>query len=105
MISFETMELLKSYWGDRVEAMACYCEVKYIDRSSKWACYIFGLNPDDDDEIACIIDGFDVEVCNWSLKELQRLYNGDGDYVIEDKEFRRVRASELFKRLSERKGR
>lgn len=92
---------LKSNWGDKVNAMACYCEVRYFDPNSDWSCYIFGLNPDDDDEIACIINGFDLEVCNWSLKKLCFSYNSEGEYVVEDKEFRKIRAAELFKKLSE----
>jgi hypothetical protein len=80
--------------------MACFAEVKFTDELSDWACYILAINPDNEDEIACIVKGFDVELCNWSLKELYNSYNEEGEAPCIDLEYRRVRASELFKRLS-----
>lgn len=99
MLSESVKQTLLSNWGSNAEAMNCYAEVKFIDTETDWACYVFGLNPDDMDEIACLIDGYSVEACNWSLKELYQRYNTSGEYPILDPEFRRIRAAELFKRL------
>lgn len=96
-------ENLLNNWGERAESMACFAECRYFDAESGWACYLLALNPQDQDEIVCIIDGFFPEFCHWSLKELYSKYNCDGEYVIYDIIFRRQRAAELFKQLNERK--
>lgn len=88
-------------WGDNANALNCYAEVKFIDERSTWACYVYALNPRDEDTIACIINGISLEVCQWSLQELHSTYNSYGENPIIDTEFRKIRASELFKKLSE----
>lgn len=100
MLSHSQKEVLKANWGERATCMACFAEVKFIDELSGWSCYILAINPDNEDEIACIVKGFDVELCTWSLKELYHSYNVEGESPCIDHEYRRVRASELFKRLS-----
>lgn len=90
-------------WGSKAEAMACFAEVRIFDPASLWACYILAMNPEDEDEIVCIIDGFTVEFCHWSLKELCSKFNDEGQYVMFDTEYKPMRAAELFKTLNERK--
>jgi len=105
MLSEAIIATLKSNWGDRATCMACFAEVKFIDELSGWSCYILAMNPDNEDEIACIVKGFDVELCTWSLRELKQSYNSIGEAPCIDLEYRRVRALELFKRLSYDRGR
>jgi len=101
MINGEIKRLLEDNWGEKAESMNCYTEVKFIDTESAWACYIYALNPADENTIACIIDGICLEVCEWTLKELYFTYNNQGEHPVLDQEFRRMRTSELFKKLSE----
>jgi hypothetical protein len=100
MLNEDIIATLKANWGDKATCMACFAEVKFMDELSGWSCYILAMNPDNEDEIACIVKGFDVELCTWSLKELYCSYNVEGESPCIDHEYRRVRASELFKRLS-----
>jgi hypothetical protein len=80
--------------------MACMAEVRVYDPLSSWECYIYALNPQDEDEICCIIKGFFVEVTTWKLSEIQQRFNSEGEHVVVDNEFRPRRAAELFKILS-----
>jgi hypothetical protein len=61
------------------------------------------MNPEDEDEISCIINGFTIEALEWSLSELCTHYNELGDTVQLDPDYRPRRAAELFKYLHERK--
>lgn len=91
---------LMDNWGDKANAMQCYAEVKFINPSTSWACYVYALDPADGDTIMCLVINFPGFLCEWSLKELLETYDIEGERVIEDPEFRRIRVSELFKRLS-----
>lgn len=99
----QILSQLMSNWGDKAECMACFAEARFYDPLSGWACYLLAVNPADEDEIVCIIDGYYVELCHWSLKEVCGKYNFNGEYVIFDTAFRRQRAAELFKKLWQRK--
>ena len=82
------------------EAMNCYAEIKYHDPNSGWACYIYAINPEDDDEIACIInDRGDIDVIKWSYAALNAIYNEVGEHPQIDDEYRPMRTAILFKRL------
>lgn len=98
MLNEQIKEILKANWGEKAQAMNCYTEVKFIDDENRWFCYIYALDPNDEDTIACILPG--PRAIEWSLKELCATYDINGEYVKEDKEFRRIRTAELFKRLS-----
>ena len=101
MLNPQVKEILLKNWGEKADSMNCYCEVKFIDPLSSWACYIYAMNPKDEDEIACMVyDHGEVEVCDWSMKELMLTYNREGEYPEIDHEYRRKRASELFKKLN-----
>lgn len=99
MLSEQIKESLKKNWGEKANALDCYAEVKFFDPLSDWKCYIFGLNPNDEDEIACIVISEQIEVGKWSLKELYLTYNREGEHPIIDQEYRRTRASELLNKL------
>ncbi len=101
MINETQMIKLFKNWGENAESMACLAEVRFFDPLSKWECYIYALNPENVDDIACIIKWHQVEVCNWKLSQLLRLYNEHGECPIVDTEYRPRRASELFKKLNE----
>lgn len=103
MLTTEILNRLRNNWGDKADAMACFAEARMIDPDSSWACYILALNPFDDDEINCIIDGFTVEHTKWSLQALLSTFNSSGNYVIFDIAYRPRRAAELFKTLCEGK--
>lgn len=103
MLSHSQKEKLKASWGDKASSMACMAEVRVYDPLSTWECYVYAMNPENEDEIACIINGFFVEVCNWSLSELTSRFNSDGEPLQIDYEYRPRRACELFKILNERR--
>lgn len=101
MISHSQKEKLKASWGDKASSMACMAEVRVYDPLSPWECYIYALNPENEDEICCIIKGFFVEVCEWRLSELASRFNANGEPVQVDYEYRPRRAAELFKSLNQ----
>ena len=101
MLNIKQQEKLKANWGEKASSMACMAEVRVYDPLSPWECYIYAMNPDDEDEICCIIKGFFVEVCEWRLSELASHFNAHGEAPEVDKEYRPRRAAELFKKLSE----
>lgn len=82
--------------------MECNAEVRVFDPLSPWECYIFALNPADDDEIACIIRGFGVEVTTWSLNKMELLFNIQGEAPQIDSEYRPRQAREVYKQLTRR---
>lgn len=102
MLSNSQREKLKASWGEKASSMACMAEVRVYDPLSPWECYIYALNPENEDEICCIIKGFFVEVTEWRLSELASRFNAEGEPVQVDYEYRPRRAAELFKILNER---
>ncbi len=96
------IESLKRNWGDKAIAMNCYVEVKYTLSDSRWACYIYAMDPEEPDKILCILkERGHVQALTWSLKDLEDTFDMNGENPVMDHEFRRIRASELFKKLSE----
>lgn len=101
MLNSTQRERLLKNWGAPADSMACNAEVRIYDPASSWECYIYALNPDGEDEIACMIRGHDVEICDWRLSEIPTLYNSEGNPPVVDREFRPRWAAELFKHLNE----
>lgn len=104
MLNETQIEKLKANWGARAEALACYAEVRLFDPCSSWQCFIVAMNPDDEDEIYCIISTnpkTQPDVSVWSLVDVSLLFNSEGEGVRVDQEYRPMRAAELFKKLSE----
>ena len=99
MIDSYKPQLMRN-WGEKADCLDCYCEVKFIDEYSDWACYIYAINPEDEDTIECIILDSDVGLYTWSLKELYLSYNTQGDHPIIDQEFRKIHACVLYNKLS-----
>ena len=103
MIHHVQKEKLKNNWGDKANSMACFVETRVYDPLSSWECYIYALNPIDEDQILCIINGLTVEVTDWTMKELFALFNEHGDPPRVDVEFKPRRASEIFKQLNDKR--
>jgi len=104
MLNHKQIEKLKANWGEKAEAMSCFAEVRVYDPNSFWECYIYSLNPEDEDEIDCIVKvGKDQPACveRWFLTNIKCLFNSHGEGVKVDLEYRPKRAAELFKKLNE----
>ena len=104
MISQLHREKLLKNWGDKASSMACMAEVRVYDPLSLWECYIFALNPEDNDEIECIVKvgkNQPATVEKWFITNIEGLFNSNGEGVEVDKEYRPRRAAELFKKLNE----
>ncbi len=103
MLNNKQKEKLKASWGEKASSMACMAEVRFYDPLSPWECYIYAMNPEDEDEICCLIKGFFVEATEWRLSELASRFNAYGEPPQIDQEYRPRRAAELFKLLNEGK--
>lgn len=86
---------------ENATSMACYAECKIHDPQSNWACYILAMNPFNEDEIVCILRGFGVTFENYSMSSIKEMYNSFGETPVMDLEYRRIWASELFKKLND----
>ena len=103
MIKQKQMEKLKASWGVIAESMDCKAEVRVYDPLSLWECYIYSMNPDNEDEIMCLISGgknLEPIITQWKLSELSYLYNADGEGVEIDEEYRPRHIAEILKRLN-----
>jgi len=103
MLNSAQIDKLKANWGQKADSLACYAEVRVYDPLSFWECYIFAMNPEDDDEIECIVKvGKDqpASVEKWFMTNIKGLFNSHGEGVQVDDEYRPRRAAELFKQLS-----
>ena len=89
-------------WGEKAQNLECRAEVLVYDPISPWKCYIYAMNPDDEDEIECIVAGFGLETTTWSLKELFSRFNSHGESVQVDHEFRPMHAATLLKELKDK---
>jgi hypothetical protein len=92
---------LLANWGELAETLECNAEMRVYDPLSDFCVYVFAQNPDDLDEIYCIIAGFDVEVTLWSVDELQACYNSDGQKLKTDHSFKPTHAGKLLRKLQE----
>lgn len=91
---------LKSNWGDRMHAMACYAVVRIKEPRGQWGIYLLAMNPEDEDEVFVLWDHWLCIPPEFaSLRAILGTFNDEGEYPIIDEEYRPVWASELFKRL------
>lgn len=105
-ITDKTLQKLRESWGDKAEAMQCYAELRLYDPSSSWVCYVYAVNPDDDDECMCIVKVSrhnEATIERWYLTNIFSLFNQAGEGVEIDREYRPQRAAEIFKKLNEEK--
>ncbi len=103
MINHNQKQKLLSNWGDKAESMACMAEVRVYDPISSWECYLYAMNPEDEDQIMCLLK---TSKCDPAITEfgsinwLNALFNEHGENVKIDPEYRPKRTAELFKQLN-----
>jgi hypothetical protein len=104
MLNDKQKEKLKSSWGDKAEALDCLAEVRVYDPLSDWQCYIYAMNPDNENEILCLIslgkNLFPV-FSEWTMHEISLLYNSHGENAEIDLEYRPRNINEIYKKLRE----
>jgi hypothetical protein len=104
MIPNAIKDMLMENWGTKADSMQALAQIKFIDEHSKWACYVYALNPEDEDTVACIIESPECfEICDWSLNEIYRLFNETGESPEIDEEYRPMKAINIVARLREYK--
>lgn len=100
MLSLKTKEALKKNWGEKANTLNCFAEVKLIDPLSSWACYIFAMD-ENEELVQCLIysDLIGVEIYTQCIYDIYSMYNEHGEHPSIDPEFRRIRVTELLRRL------
>jgi len=100
MLSDAVKNRLIKNWGDKANALSCYAEVKFIDPLSSWVCYIFAMD-ENEENLQCLLysDTLGVEITTQSINELQNKYNEHGEHPVIDNEYRRMRVTEIIRRL------
>lgn len=101
MLTVKIKEALKKNWKeDMNECLFGFAEVKLIDPLSSWACYIFAMD-ESEEMIHCLLysDMIGVEIYTQCMKDIQSMYNEEGEHPRVDTEYRRTRVVELLKRL------
>lgn len=104
MINNKHKERLKINWGEKADSMACMAEVRIYDPLSTWQCYIYALNPEDEDEVYCLVKVGDQQkatVERWYLTNIYNLFNYHGEKVKVDQEYRPRRVDHVLKKLNE----
>lgn len=100
MLTKTQKEKLKANWGEKAEGLGCKAEVRVYDPLSSWECFIYAMNPQDEDMISCLINGFTLEIIEeWSMSQLTKLYNREGEHPIVDTEFRPKSVYQIFKQF------
>lgn len=100
MLSQKAKEALKKNWGDKATALDCYAEVKLIDPLSSWACYIFAMDQNEENIHALMYSrAIGVDIYIGCIDNIHSMYNEEGEHPKIDKEYQRMRVSELLKRL------
>lgn len=102
MINAYQKKILKENWGDKADCLSCLAEVRLYDALSFWQCFIYAMNPENENEIMCIVSAgknLQPENTEWTMSEISSLYNSDGEGVEMDFGFRPRRALEILKTL------
>lgn len=103
MINHNQKQKLIQNWGDKAESMSCHAEVRVYDPISSWECYLYAMNPENEDEIMCLTKtskGDEAVTEYSSINWIQGLFNEHGEGVEVDTEYRPRRTAELFKQLN-----
>lgn len=106
MLTHNQKQKLMSSWGDKADALACLAEIRLYDPLSFWQCYLYALNPEDENEVDCIVKvGRDQPATTerWFLSNIFNLFNRFGEGVEVDIEYRPQSAFKLLKKLNELK--
>ncbi len=103
MISDFLKDKLKTNWGEKADALDCLAYVRVFDPLSPWQCYVYALNPDDEDEVECIVKvskSQEATLERWFMTSIMSLFNTDGESVEVDEEYRPRRALDILNRLN-----
>ena len=88
-------------WSDVMYCLACYATLRVYDTQGPWQCFLIAINPQDQDEVFCIISygklQADVETCR--LSELGQMYNSHGEPLQIDYEYRPKLAYQILRQL------
>lgn len=95
----DPFDLMRAQWGARALGLHCMAVLRFYDTKSRWCCYVLSINPEDNDEMVCIVRGESVEIIEWKFSEMNEMFNADGDGVFLDLEFRPCNASIVYKKL------
>jgi len=101
MLNQDQITRLKKSWGEKASTLNCNAEIRVYDPLSCWECYIYSMNPQNEDEIECILHGFTTQTCEWTLTELFSRFNAEGQQVKIDSEFRPKNAKIIYDKLKE----
>lgn len=97
---------LKKNWGDRHESLACNAEARLYDCFDEWACYLIAINPENENEVFCIIVDHDLSpkvfTAQTEMIYLLHKWDREGGPMILDESFIPRKADTLFKILLER---
>lgn len=104
MLNDKQKQNLIHNWGEKADALACLSEVRVYDPASTWECYIYALNPEDEDECDCIVKVSSKQratIERWFLTNISSLFNSEGEGVQIDEDYKPRMACELMKKLNE----
>lgn len=99
MLSQNQKNKLLANWGDKAQAMDCNAEVRIYNTLPDWECYLYAMNPDDEDTVSIVWHGMNIETHEWNLRDIMQIFNREGEYPLIDKEFVPRQASEIYKKL------
>lgn len=99
MLSEELKERLKRNWGIPAETMECFAEARFHDPRTGWEAYLLALS-DDEETLVTLADG---ELDHVPTGGLMMIFNTFGECFQIDKSFRRRKAIEIYKKMSEGK--
>lgn len=100
MLSESIKDNLKANWGEKADALECLAPIKIhgIDYDGEWCCFIFAMNPEDEDEVMTLTrDRQDYELMLWSVDYIFNLFGNDGEYVKIDHEYKPRNVKTLLK--------
>lgn len=103
MISPNQTKKLKENWGDKASALSCKCEVCFVSKDFSWKCYIYAMDPQDENRILCVVKisrNRPASLESWTMQEIMGLFDHNGEGVEIDKEFRPIMADVLLKNLN-----
>jgi hypothetical protein len=104
MILPNQVRALMQNWGDKAQALDCLAYTRFYDPLSSWECYIYAVNPEDPDEILCIIHGEFTSVEVWNIKALFTLFNAHGENLLLDQEYVAQNVRTILNNLARKHG-
>ena len=99
MITYDQREKLKKNWGEKADSLQCKAEVRLYDDQSTWECFIYAMNPQDEDDVKLILKGFTVEICDGSMDALRSMFNANGEPLKRDYHYIPRMADTIYRKL------